>query len=489
MSRRSGLILAGIAAAAAGIRIYRLDHFSFGLDEILQAYWTRLAWTDLLRELRLDAVHPPLDYLIDRLVEGLHPSEALSKLPAVCWGVGTVAALGALIARRVGTAAGLVAAGLLAVAPFHVHYSQEFRPYSLGLFFLVLSLLALDRFLERPSAIRLAALFLASLATAYSLYLAAFALAIAGAGLVLEDCFAEDSSRRKSARRFLVASPLFLFALWLAYLPWWPVLMEAMRRPPPVPAEPLTLRRLDKTLSFFAFASLEGDPLRWRGALYWGLAAAGLLAAVRRPRARFLAAWAVAGFAVIELLGQLHPHWYATRRFLPAGIAVPALAAIPLAGLLRRPVTRIAGAVLLACVLVLEARGLEGYFREGRCDWRTLADFLRTHAAPSERVFTENQYAQLCLAYYLVGPDWLHQALHGQRTTWDLPNLEGEIVRLNWSWKPGKRAWLVLAGEPPHPKLREWAEAFPTFSFPLAEHAVLHRLDPELRGGGWLAAR
>jgi hypothetical protein len=103
-------------------------------------------------------------------------------------------------------------------------------------------------------------------------------------------------------------------------------------------------------------------------------------------------------------------------------------------------------------------------------------------------VFTENQYSQLCLAFYLSGPTWLYQVGHGQRPAWDLPNLEGEIVRLNWSWKPGTRAWLVLAGEPRHPELRGWAQQFPAFAFPRAEGAILHRLDPELRAA-WLAPR
>jgi hypothetical protein len=488
MTRRFRWLLGGIVIAAAAIRIFRLNHFSYGLDEILQAYWMRYPWNDLWRELRMDAVHPPLDYAVDRLFESLHPSEAWTKLPAVLWGVGTVAALGMLIARRIGAAAGLVAACLLALAPFHVRYSQEFRPYSVGVFFVVASLLALDRFLERPSWIRLAALFLACLATVYGLYVAAVVLALAGAAMIVEDCFAEDRLRRRNARRFLVASPAFLLALWLAYLPWWPVLMDAMHRPPPVRAEPLTPHRIDKTLSFFAFASLEGDPLGWKGALYWALAVTGLIASARRPRARFLAVWAIAAFAALEVLGQLHPHWYATRRFLPAGVIVPALAALPLASLLRRPVTRIPAAVLLTGVLILEARGLERYFREGRCDWRTLANFVRTHAAPTERVFTENQYSQLCLAFYLSGPTWLYQVGHGQRPAWDLPNLEGEIVRLNWSWKPGTRAWLVLAGEPRHPELRGWAQQFPAFAFPRAEGAILHRLDPELRAA-WLAPR
>ncbi|HEV8232119.1 MAG TPA: hypothetical protein VGQ75_07215, partial [Thermoanaerobaculia bacterium] len=105
-------------------------------------------------------------------------------------------------------------------------------------------------------------------------------------------------------------------------------------------------------------------------------------------------------------------------------------------------------------------------------------DFLRRESPPAERVFTENQYSQLCVAFYLVGPDWLSEA--GKRRR-EVLNLEGEIVRLTWSWRPGERAWLVLAGEPRHPELRRWAAIFPSFPFPKAEGADLRRLDPALR--------
>jgi len=488
MSRRFRWTLAGIVGAAAAIRLFRLDHFSYGLDEILQAYWLRGSSTFFWHSLRFDGFHPPLDYLIDRALESLHPADAVRKLPAVLWGCGTVAAFGLLLARRAGEVAGLVAAALLAAAPFHVRFSQELRPYSLSLFLLVLALWALDAFLERPGSIRLAALFLACLATAYALYTAALVLGLAAAALLVEDAAGHIPERRRAARRFLLWSPVFLLALWLAYLPWWPVVVEASRRPPSAPRAPLTLQRADRILSFFSFAPDDGHPLGKAGAVFAALALIGLLVALSRRGLRFLAAWAMLGFAAIEALGQWHPHFDFSRRWVPAGPAWVGLAALAIAELVRRPVTRLAGAALLAGVLVLDGRGLSVYFREGRADWRTLADFLRRETAPDARIFTENQYSQLCVAFYLSGPDWLAQVDAGVRPPRDLPNLEGEAVRLNWSWKPGTRAWLVLAGEPLHPELRAWAERFPRFDFPRAERAVLHRLDPELRPPGWIAA-
>jgi hypothetical protein len=346
---------------------------------------------------------------------------------------------------------------------------------------MTLALCALDAFLDRPGAVRLAALFLACLATAYALYTAALVLALTSAVLLLEDAAGPRPERRRAARRFLLGSPLFALGLWLAYLPWWPVVVEASRRPPSAPRAPLALERAGRILAFFTFAPDDGYRLGPAGAAFVLLALGGLLVALSRRGLRFLAAWSLLGFAAIEALGQWHPHFDFSRRWLPAGPAWVGLAALALAELLRRPVTRLAGAALLAAVLVLDGRGLFVYFREGRADWRTLADFLRREARPDERVFTENQYAQLCVAFYLAGPDWLAQVDAGVRPARDLPNLEGEAVRLNWTWKPGTRAWLVLAGQPEHAELRRWAAPFPAIPFPRAERAVLHRLDPARR--------
>jgi len=180
---------------------------------------------------------------------------------------------------------------------------------------------------------------------------------------------------------------------------------------------------------------------------------------------------------VIEVLLRFHPYWDVARIYLPAGIALLALVALPLASLLERRRTKWIGAALLALVFLFDARGLLAYFREGRADWRPLGRFLKARPR-SERIFTENQYSELCVAFYVEGPEWLYRRGRLGRDVW---SLDGEIVRLTWSWKPGTNAWLVLAGEPEHESLRRWAAAFPSFPFPAAERAVLHRLDPALR--------
>ncbi|MFN2632144.1 MAG: glycosyltransferase family 39 protein, partial [Thermoanaerobaculia bacterium] len=476
-NRRFLFLLAPIVALAAAVRLFRLDAFSYGLDEILQGYWIQGSWAFFWKSLRFDAVHPPLDYLLARGVETLGPADWARKLPDVLWGCLTVAALAWLVSRRAGARAGLLAAFLLALAPFHVRYSQEFRPYSLGLLLVCVSLLCLDRYLEAPRAGRLLLLYASCLATAYSLYLSAVVLGVASLGMLAEDALGEEPLRRRSARRFLLESPIFAAALFAGYLPWWPVVREAAHRPPVAAAAPLTLDRTGSVLSFFLFAPEGGRPLGIAGLFYLAIVALGAAACLRRHRSRFLVAWAVGGFAAIEILGQLHPHYDFARRYLPAGLVLPAVAAVGIAWIAGHRRLRWIAAAGVFAVLALDARSLGEYFTNGRADWRFLARAIAKCPA-SEPVFTENQYAQLCTAFYAVGPLWLSDGGNAGR---QIPNLDGEIVRLTWSWTPGTTAWLVLAGEPVHPELRAWAASFPSEKFPASEGAILVRLDSALR--------
>ncbi len=406
-----------------------------------------------------------------------HPADWVRKLPAVVWGVGSIMWTAILLRRRAGVAAGLLAAVLLAAAPFHVRYSQELRPYSLGLFCLTATLVCLDEVLRRPRWQSVLLLYLGALATAYALYFAAVALAVAGGALLVGEALGPEPQRRRVAQRALLASPLFGLALFVGYLPWFPVVLEAARRPSPTAAPALSVTRLGQSLSFFAFASGEGQPLNTLGWVYAAIALCGCIVVSRQWRIRFLIIWLVGTAAVVELVAQRHPHYYSARHYLTAGFTVPLLVALALAHLPRYSGRRIGAIVVTLCIVGADLSALALYYKRGRQDYRQLAKYLRKRPR-TERIFTENQYTALCVAYYVVGPTYLYRRGH---TMPEVVSLEGKVLPIAWNWAPGTTAWLVVGGGgEPSPELRQWSSLFPGLSFPRAEGVTLRRLDPAL---------
>lgn len=463
LSRAFPWLMLGLAAAV--VRLYRLDHFSYWLDEILETYWIRESWDGLFRSLRWQGLHAPLDYLLLKLLETFEPADAARKIPAVFWGVSCVLAFAGLIARRAGRPAGLVAGLLLAFAPYHVRYSQELRPYSLGLFLLCLSLFLLDRYLERPGLRRLAGLYLACVATAYTLYLAALVLLLVSAALLGEDSLAGEAARRQVARKFLRASPLFIGAIAVAYFPWWGVLLRATRSAPFSGSPVLEWSRASRLFSYFGFGPADWYPLGRAGLLFMAVTAVGAALAAIRPRLRFLLVWGFGGLAIVEVLEHYHPTFDSIFHYLPAGMALTGLFSLPLGLLFERRRLLWLGTAILGLTLWLDIRGLAFYFQHGRPDWRPLARFLRATSS-RERILVESQYTQLCLGFYVVGPDWLCCPKPGQR---EIVSVDGKVLTLSLAWDRGQNAWLVLAGGQKSEELRTWSARSASFSFPTAE--------------------
>jgi Dolichyl-phosphate-mannose-protein mannosyltransferase len=475
---RASWLWATVGCMATLVRCYRLDHFSYWLDEIIDVYTLRGPWPVMWRSLREGVYNPPLHYSLLKVVEGFDPSDWSRRLVPALWGTACVLVFGWLVARRSTPAVGVTASVLLAFAPYHVRYSQEVRPYSLGMLLVCLSLLLLDMYLERPERKRLAALLLSCLAAAYAMYLAALMVIIAGGALLVGDSFSPDAARRQRARRFLMRSPLYAGVLALGYSPWLAVVLRAVRSPAPSAAPDFRWARAGRLISYFGFAQSDWHPVGASGFLFSLLVAAGVVIAVRRYRLSFVVVWALGGLATVELLEHRHPAYDSVFHYIPAGMALTALAATTIGWLLDSPGPRLGGIALLVLTLMLDGRTLETYFQRGRPDWRPLAGFLRQRP-PFETIFTSSQYAQLCVAYYVVGPDWLCCRTAEQR---DVISVDNRVSRLLEVWKGERPAWLVLPGHHEAQELRDWSAHYDTLVFPTAEGdggAIVKQLVPE----------
>lgn len=472
--RQGWLPWAVVGALALAIRLSRLDRFSYWLDEVLEVFTIRSSWGAMWRTLREQVLNPPLDYVLQKAFDAFGPSDAARRILPAVWGAACVVIFGLLIGRRASPRVGLLTAFCLAFAPFHVRYSQEVRPYSLGLFLTALVLLLIDRYLERPSGLRLVAVLAGAVAVAYTMFLAALVLLIAGGSLILDDALTESAPRRQSARLLLMWSPALIVIIAASYSPWLPLVWRSMGSPPFSPPPVFAVRRIGRLFSYFGFGFHDWYPLGLRGAFFIALVVGGAALALRKYRLRFLLVWAVLGIAAIEALEERHGVFDSIFHFLPAGIALTVLATLPIGWLAERRSGAVLASVILAMVVFLDARALAFYFRKGRADWRPAAAFLR--AQPRDAVIlTAGPYVQLCLGYYVNGPDWLCCPGPKDRQILDVGY---DAAGLLTAWQPSRSAWLVTplgAKLTPEDRLRDISGT----TFPTAEMGVLvRRLGP-----------
>ena len=164
---------------AFALRVYRIGEQRVWWDEGWSVWVARFAPLEILRQTGHD-VHPPLYFQLLhfwRLISG--DSEAGLRLLSALLGTLAVAltySLGRRMARGTlahnpATAAGLLAALLLAVSRFAIAWSQEIRMYALATLLALLAVWAARQFWQRGRA-RDAALYVAATAAGlYTLYL------------------------------------------------------------------------------------------------------------------------------------------------------------------------------------------------------------------------------------------------------------------------------------------------------------------------------
>ncbi len=245
---RPGLLIL-ILLLAVGLRCHQLGAQSLWYDETVSAY---LASQDLISLTRHTAgdIHPPLYYYLLHLWTRLAgDSEFALAFPSLAFGLLLVAMAYRLGSRLIDRATGLLAAGLTAISPFHVWYSQEVRMYTLGSFLGMLTLYALVRLWERletgdgrsgrllSSSKAWLLWVLAAAAGLYTLYYFAFLL-------IFENLFVLGYwlwLRRHC--RALISSVNARFVSWLGaqvavvvlYLPWLPIFYRQATDPPVPP--------------------------------------------------------------------------------------------------------------------------------------------------------------------------------------------------------------------------------------------------------------
>ncbi len=187
MLTRNRWLLLIILLLAFALRVYRLDTQSIWYDEGLSI---QLAAQDPAQAVALSATtdHPPLHtLLLGMWMRMAGESDFVVRYLSVFCGV-LVVALVYSTGKRYDERTGLIVAGLMAIAPLAVYYSQETRGYMLLTALILIATWAALRLMSGDRRRRIWIAYVASMTLAlYTHYFAAFAWVAINVGYVVLD--------------------------------------------------------------------------------------------------------------------------------------------------------------------------------------------------------------------------------------------------------------------------------------------------------------
>jgi len=388
-----------LTAIAALLRLYGLAAESLWLDEGTTVWRIARGFGQLFFDWD-DATQGPLYYVaLKAWCRVFGTTEFALRFPSVVLGVVTVPLLYRLGRRVFDSTTGLVAALLLTVNPFAIHYSQEARPYALFLLLGVVSTGYLLRLLERYTRRDAAAYVVVAAAAVYTHAFAPFLLLAHVAIVAIDRVGARRASAALSPRRILALSAaLALLCVPQAFAYARELLdVAAGTSSASVIPEP-TARFLGKIfINYFMSPWLAAAAL-----LVIGFGFARAFAAGDRMRVAALMLMAV-GVSCVLL------PWAFSKLVAPiltARYTIPALAAALLlaaAGIAQLRAAFRAGA--LAVLLVLTGVTLAQYYTLVDKDpWRQTAEFLERESRAGDVIVVFPKWTYRPLGYYLEAP-------------------------------------------------------------------------------------
>lgn len=472
----------GLTLVACLVRLYRINQESLWLDEGYTLLFTHLS---LLKLFVVGGAHehPPLYYLVVHLLLRFHDSYLVPRVVSAVAGSLCVPVLYALGTRLRGRGAGLVAAGLLAVSPFHIWYSQDARGYELAGLLVLLSYLALWIALEQPRRVLWLAYAASTALALYSEYTTIFVL--------LPQAILYLRARRQTLGTALLLSWL---GVGIAFLPWMGTLLldaASISGQYWIPA-PTTTSIVHTVLEFLGLLTpcpsppctgveLGFGPLLGREAPLAVLVCAAVVLSLayavwtRDLDLTVLASWLIVPF-VLVLLVAVRRSLYLDRIFLDATFAFYLLIGASAAGVSHASPLRVVVIGLSVLMALASMANLPPVFAGGiNPDWRSAVHDFRAAYRPGQAVvFHPGVIRNLVSAYlprgwratrerpmwyrsYLDVPGWeqrygsltdaelrdrqLTEASRGERQIW--------LVSQDYTALNDTRHWFVVHGYQP----------------------------------------
>lgn len=452
--------LAGIVLLGASLRLVHLDAMSLWADE-LYAIAVR-------SEMPLSASlsvsndpHPPTYYaLLHAWMGAFGESAASARALSAVLSIATIPALYSLGRELFDDRVGLVAALLLAVSTYHVHFGRTARMYSLFGLLTVGSWLFFTR-LRSGSTADVAGYLLASAAL---LYVHAFGILVllAQHGFVLLSetggGIPRDRWRAVQTGLGVLVAPVLAYYLWR-------VATLVLNHPQhtlidwiPIPSTVAVAQTLSSYVGYpVHYPVLGGSTTSWivaSAVLLLALCTSVLsvLTYTSGTGYQLTASWRTGQSAMLFAVPIVVPFVasyafapvYAPRYTLPASIGLYLLVG---AGIASVPDRRVAGAILLA-LLAGSAPLVGAYFATATVeDWRTAGDSIEADARPGDVLVLQPGWIEPYVEYYYDGPRLAPIPVEGGR----LP--DRERTELAERVERADRVWLVSYQDEPSPSL------------------------------------
>jgi 4-amino-4-deoxy-L-arabinose transferase-like glycosyltransferase len=408
-----------ILAIGALLRLWGLGTESFWHDESWTWLVIRGSVRDLFRTLVEHDAHPPLYYL---LVRGwsliFNDTEAALRLLSAAAGIAALPVMFRLGRRFGDEKAGLVAMGLLAIAPLHVYFSQEARSYALLFLLCALSIEALFNMRERPNRDGVILLTLVTAGIMYTHYMGAF--------FVLAEAVVVAKLGGREFTRGCAIAAACAFAL---YLPWLPTFLRHVTSVSgsfwiPSPTAGIFLRSM---------GDLAAYPYGIWAWLAWTVSIPIWLAALAAPFiTRKREHGALLLLVLIPIAGELlvslaRPIFY-TRTFLYVLAPLTLLAPATITRLPRRAPAL--AALLLALCAYPGLRYI--HMQTEKEDWREVVRFLDREAAGY--ILVHPPFVDVNLQYYT----------RESKRAYGIPTTENGLLPRGHHGIPYPRIWLII---------------------------------------------
>jgi len=446
------------------LRVWAIGEKGLWLDEAFSIWMSRHPLPEMLDWLvRIDQ-HPPLYYTLLHGWLAFGDSEAWVRWLSALASTLAIPVFYAFVHTLAAERAALIAAFVLAIAPFHVRFAQEARMYALLTLAAAGVMLGVAILLTPASQARQRAgwvtYVLATVATLLTHNTALFLPVAANLFMLpfilwqkqatnVADAWAPAHFARLQApslRAWLLAQATII----LLWLPWSGAFVrQSLGVYEQFWIQPPTVQTVIDTLFTFASAFFPGH-LLWPGVvwlLFCICCGLGLLVLRRNPSllALLLVLW-LTPFIGEWLVSLRRPIFY-DRTLIWASLPLAAIVAIGIDSLRRRWLVTVA----LVALLAVQALALDNYYRFfEKEDWRGAAAYLAQQYAPGDLLLFNATWVQIPFDYYFRAfypeaerrgaPVDLFEAgvLEPKMTPADLPRLNALIGSRN-------RVWLIYS--------------------------------------------